>query len=230
MIAAADTAGVVLFYGEMNRTLPAAVLARQMIDEGRIGTLVGIQARAAYWQGGQYMTTDWRYDPAITGGGQLLDGGIHAVDLMLQIGGPIDAVSCLATRFRPELGGEDTAVVNARFRSGALGSLFTSQAVGAWLPEANCIAFGTEGALTLGGNQGALVLHRHDLPDRRQPLLEKNGDPFAVMAGRYLDTVLGATENPSPGRVGRENLAVVLAAYESADKGREVEVARFSPS
>ena len=222
MIAAAEAAGVVLFYGEMNRTLPAAVLAKQAVADGRIGTLVGMQARAAYWQGGQYMTTGWRYDPAITGGGQLLDGGIHAVDLLLQIGGPIPAVSCTATRFRPELGGEDTAVVNARFQNGALGSLFTSQAVGAWLPEANCIAYGTEGALTLGGSQGALVLHRHDLPDRRKVLLEKNGDPFAVMAGRYLDTVFGVTGNPAPGSIGRENLAVVLAAYESADMGREV--------
>ncbi len=222
MISAAETAGVVLYYGETNRTLPAATLAKQAIAEGRIGTLIGIQARAAYWQGGEYMTTHWRYDPNITGGGQLLDGGIHAVDLMLHIGGPAEAVSCFTTRFRAELGGEDTAVVNLRFAGGPLGSLFTSQASGVWIHDANFIAFGTEGTLTLGGTGGALVLHRHDLPDRRQVLLEKNGNSFAVMTGRYLDTVFGVGGNPSPGSVGRENLAVVLAAYESARLGREV--------
>jgi hypothetical protein len=42
------------------------------------------------------------------------------------------------------------------------------------------------------------------------------------MIGRYLDTVLGGAENPSPGTVGRENLAVVLAAYASSEQGREV--------
>ncbi|MES2460176.1 MAG: Gfo/Idh/MocA family oxidoreductase [Armatimonadota bacterium] len=222
MIAAAEAAGVILFYGETNRTLPAAVQAKLVIAEGRIGTPVGIQARAAYWQGGEYMTTQWRYDPAITGGGQLLDGGIHAVDLMLHIGGPIAAVSCNTTRFRPELGGEDTAVVNVRFSEGPLGSLFTSQAAGVWLPEASFIAFGTEGAITLGGTGGALVLHRSDLPDRRQVLLEKNGDAFAVMIGRYLDTLFGDIENPSPASAGRENLSVVLAAYEAARQGREI--------
>jgi predicted dehydrogenase len=222
MIAAAEAGGVILFYGEMNRTLPAAVQAKQAIASGHIGTLVGIQARAAYWQGGEYMSTGWRYDPAITGGGQLLDGGIHAIDLMLHIGGPIAAVSCSTTRFRPELGGEDTAAVAVRFSEGPLGTLFASQAVGAWIPEANFIAFGTEGALTLGGSQGALVLHRRDLPDRKRVLLEKNGDAFAVMIGRYLDTVSGVSGNPAPGTVGRENLRVVLAAYESARQGKEV--------
>ena len=222
MIAACKEAGVILYYGETNRTLPAAVLAKQVIAEGRIGTLIGIQARAAYWQGGAYMSTHWRYDPKITGGGQLLDGGIHAVDLMLHIGGPVTAVSCFTTRFRAELGGEDTAVVNLHFADGPLGSLFTSQASGVWIHDAHFIALGTEGTLTLGGKDGALVLHRHDLPERKQVLLERNGNGFAVMTGRYLDTVFGVGENPSPGSVGRENLAVVLAAYESARLGREV--------
>ena len=42
------------------------------------------------------------------------------------------------------------------------------------------------------------------------------------MIGRYLDTVLNGAENPSPGEIGRANLRVVLAAYESARLGREV--------
>ena len=224
MIAAAEAAGVVLFYGEMNRTLPAAVMAARMVAEGRIGTLVGVEARAAHWQGGVYMTTAWRYQPEVTGGGQLLDGGIHAVDLMLQIGGAIESVSCRTARFRPELGGEDTAVVNARFVGGHLGTLFTSQAVGVWVREANFLAFGTEGALTLGGPHGALALHRSDLPDHREVLLQSNGDPFAAMIGAYLDVVLGGAENPAPASVGRDNLAVVLAAYRSAERGCEVAV------
>jgi predicted dehydrogenase len=113
-------------------------------------------------------------------------------------------------------------VVNVRFTRGPLGSLFASQAAGIWVPESNFVAFGTEGVLTLGGMHGALTLHQSDLPDRKQVLLEKNGDSFEVMIGRYLDTVFGDTENPSPGIVGRENLAVVLAAYEAARQGKEV--------
>lgn len=230
MIAAAESEGVVLFYGETNRTLPAAIRAKEVIVEGQIGTVVGIQARAAYWQGGAYMSTDWRYDPAITGGGQLLDGGIHAIDLMLHLGGPIAAVSCYTTRFRPELGGEDTAVVNARFVGGHLGTLFASQAAGTWVPEANCIVFGTKGVLTLGGPNGALVLYKRDSPEPKQVLLERNGDSFAAMVGHYLDSVLNGTPSVAPAAAGRDNLAVVLAAYESARLGREVPVETFTPA
>jgi len=230
MLAAAREAGVVLFYGETNRTMPAAVLARQAIEAGRIGRPIGMQATYAHWQGGQYLSTAWRYDPRITGGGQLLDGGIHYIDLMLHLGGPIRSVSAMTTRFRPELGGEDTAVVNARFEDGRLGTLFSSQAAGIWFPGPGLVAFGTEGVLTLGGPYGALTLHRPDFPERREVLLEQGGDGFVAMIGRYLETVLDGAPNPSPGEVGRENLRVVLAAYRSAELGREVTLAEVEPT
>jgi predicted dehydrogenase len=222
MIAAAREAGVILYYGEMNHTTPAATEAKRVIEAGRIGHLTGVQATYSHWQGGEILSTAWRYDPHLAGGGQLMDGGIHYIDLMLNIGGPIEAVTCFTTQFRPELGGEDTAVVNARFTGGHLGTLFSSHAAGIWLPQSNFIAFGTEGVLTLGGPIGALTLHRKDLPERHEVLLQERGDPFATMIGRYLDTVLQGSPNPAPGEVGRENLQVVLAAYESARLGREV--------
>ena len=226
IIGAAETAGVTLFYGETNHTLPGVVEMKRAIDAGRIGPLVGIQATYAHWQGGKYLSTAWRYDPNITGGGQLLDGGIHYIDVLLQIGGPIKAVSCMTTRFRPELGGEDTAVMNVRFAGGQLGTLFSSQAAGVWFPGSSVVAFGMEGVLALGGPLGALTLFRPSGGMRPDPevLLPNYEDGFAAMIGRYLDTVLDGAPNPSPGSVGRENLRVVLAAYESARLGREVEL------
>ena len=230
MIAAAREAGVVLYYAEMTHTMPTAVRAKQVVDEGRIGRLIGIQAVYAHWQGGEYMTTAWRYNPDISGGGQLLDGGIHHIDVMRHVGGPIEAVSCYATRFREELGGEDTAVLIARYEDGHLGQLFSSQASGIWFPGATFVAFGTEGVLTMGGPHGALVLHRPDLPDRKEVLLEKGEDSFKVMIGQYLDTVQKGIPNPSPAEVGREDLRIVLAAYESARLGREVRLRDVDPA
>jgi predicted dehydrogenase len=222
IIAAAREADIVLYYGEMNHTAPAASAAKRVVESGRIGRLIGIQATYSHWQGGDILSTAWRYNPSLAGGGQLMDGGIHYIDLMLNIGGPIEAVTCFTTRFRPELGGEDTAVVNARFAGGHLGTLFSSHAAGMWLPQSNFVAFGTEGVLTLGGQFGALTLHRKDLPERREVLLQERGDAFSTMIGRYLDTVLEGSPNPAPGEVGRENLQVVLAAYKSAQQGCEV--------
>jgi predicted dehydrogenase len=227
MIGAARDGGVVLFYGETNRTAPAAVAAHAVIGGGRIGRLIGLQATYAHWQGGQYLSTAWRYDPRVTGGGQLLDGGVHYLDLLLHLGGPIVGVSCFTARFREELGGEDTAVLNLRYADGHLGSLFSSQAAGVWFPGPGVTVFGTEGVLTLGGPHGALTLHRPDLPEGRELLLDRGGDSFAAMVARFLDTVLDGAPNSSPGEVGRDNLRLVLAAYRSSELGREVHLSEL---
>jgi predicted dehydrogenase len=202
--------------------MDSAVKARLVIDDGRIGRVVGMQATMAFWQTGEWLNTPWRYDPKISGGGQLLDSGIHSLDTMLYLCGPAQSLSCMTTRFRDELGGEDTSVVNLRFESGALGSLFSSQAVGSYQYAGAAVVFGTEGVLTFGGPHGALTLYKHGLPEGREVLLETWGHSFANMANRYLDTVLNSAPNPSPGESGRENLRLVLAAYESEDSGREI--------
>lgn len=226
MIAAARDAGVTLFYGEMNRTAPAVLKAKEVIQQGRIGRLIGMQAVAAFWQGGEYLKTSWRYDPKITGGGQLLDAGIHALDILLNIGGKVQSVSCYTTQFREELGGEDTSVLAIRFADGPLGTLFSSQACGMWFPGAYFVAFGTEGVITLGGSPSprAIVLHRPDLPDRHEVLQPGSEDTFAAMTGRYLDTVCDGAPNIAPAEAGREALKVVLAAYEAERLGKSVDV------
>lgn len=220
MIAAAREAGVTLFYGEMNRTAEAVVAAKRAIDEGRIGTMVGLQAIYTHWQGGDYLKTAWRYDPEEAGGGQLLDGGIHLLDVLLHLGGRVEGVMCHIARFRPELGGEDTATLSLRFEGGHLGTLFTTHSSGSWSPEAYCTVIGNEGLLTLGGSHGPVALHRRGQP--KEVLLTNPRESFNRMIGAYLDTVVDGKPSAAPAEVGREDLRVVLAAYESAKTRAEV--------
>ena len=222
MISAAERAGTVLYYGEMNQMLPSVTKAAEMVAENRIGKLVGVQGTFAFWQGGDILSTAWRYDPEVTGGGQLLDSGIHCIAMMLKIAGPIESVSCLTTRFRQELGGEDTSSLTFRFKAGHLGTLFASQAAGTWVPQPNLTIWGSEGALTLGGPLGALVLHRPDHKDRQEVVIADRTNAFDSMIGGFLDATLDGATNASPGEVGRENLQVVLAAYKSAKTGKVV--------
>lgn len=220
MIAAAQDAGVTLFYGEMNRTSEPVVAAKRAIDEGRIGTLVGLHAMYTHWQGGDYLKTAWRYDPEEAGGGQLLDGGIHLLDVLLHLGGKVTGVMCHTARFRPELGGEDTATLSLRYQGGHLGTLFSTHSSGSWSPDAYCTVIGTEGVLTLGGSHGPLALHRRGQP--KELLLEKPIESFQRMIAAYLDTVVDGKPSASPAEVGREDLQVVSAAYESARTAKEV--------
>jgi len=226
MIQACRDANVVFYYGEIYRTMDVGLAARAAVLAGEIGEMVGIQATYAHWQGGAYLGTAWRYDPKISGGGQLLDGGIHHIDLMRVVGGEVAAVSCFTRRVRPELGGEDTSVVNLHYEEGHLGSLFSSQAAALWYPGPGFAAFGTKGILTIGGPYGALVLHQEGLPDRQKVLLTERVDAWAAMAGHYLDVIFNGVENLAKAEEGREDLRVVLAAYQSAEEERRISLQR----
>jgi predicted dehydrogenase len=229
MIAAAERAGVHLFYGEISRTSPVAVAAKRAVDEGRIGRIVGLQGTYSNWQTGSYLQTAWRYDPALSGGGQLLDGGVHVLDYLMHLGGPIAGVMCHTTRFREELGGEDTATLSLRFEGGHLGTLLSSHASATWMPEAYAVAFGTDALLVLGGRHGALTLHPRG-GGEPEVLAVERGDSFASMIEAYLGVVLDGNPSPSPARLGRETLEVVLAAYQSAEERREVSITRAAGS
>jgi predicted dehydrogenase len=215
MIAAAKDADRVLFYAEMNRVNLGARAVKSEVKNGRIGTLVGFQATFAYWQGGEYMNTAWRYNPAIAGGGQLLDSAIHAIALMRDVCGDIDSVSCFTTNFRPELGGDDTSSLILRFKNGALGTLYSTQATSLWYTAPNYAVFGTEGHITMGGVPYAVILHKKDLPDEQELLLDARKNPFVAMASDFLDAVLDNVPVTSTAKDGREDLRLVLAAYES---------------
>ncbi|MBJ7339120.1 Gfo/Idh/MocA family oxidoreductase [Mycolicibacterium sp.] len=71
---------VVVKVGFNHRFHPAFQKARRYVDDGAIGDLMFLRAR--YGHGGRLgYDREWRADPAISGGGELLDQGMHLIDL-----------------------------------------------------------------------------------------------------------------------------------------------------
>jgi len=174
MAVAAESAyerGRLAMVGFNYRRVPATVLARRMVAEGRLGTLRHV--RVSYLQ-------DWLVDPAfpltwrlrkeLAGSGSLGDLGAHIVDLAQYLAGePLAGVSALTETFvreRPLPGGpasglaavssdgtgtvtvDDAALFTGRFASGALASF-----------EATRYATGRKNALRLelNGEHGSLA-------------------------------------------------------------------------
>src|SRR5713101_498181 len=80
MVATARETGRVLKCGFNHRHHPAIQLARRWFEEGRIGDPIFIRAR--YGIGGRPgYEREWRANPEVVGGGQLMEQGIHVVDL-----------------------------------------------------------------------------------------------------------------------------------------------------
>lgn len=80
MADAARKAGRVLKIGFNHRHHPAVYQAHEMIRQGVVGPLMFL--RAVYGHGGRPgYDKEWRADPDLAGGGELLDQGVHIVDL-----------------------------------------------------------------------------------------------------------------------------------------------------
>ena len=80
MIAAADQNGVFLKTGFNHRYYPPMQFARRLIDDGKLGDVISVQAYAGH-PGGVEFGHDWIHDGKVTGGGALVDNGIHILDL-----------------------------------------------------------------------------------------------------------------------------------------------------
>lgn len=80
LIAAAGEAKVRVRVGFNHRYHPALLKARELVTGGELGELMFVRGR--YGHGGRMgYEQEWRADPARSGGGELLDQGVHLIDL-----------------------------------------------------------------------------------------------------------------------------------------------------
>lgn len=80
---------VVVKIGYNHRYHPSIVMAKKIIDSGRYGPVLFI--RGKYGHGGRLnYEKEWRFDPEVAGGGELLDQGSHLIDLVNYFAGPMN--------------------------------------------------------------------------------------------------------------------------------------------
>lgn len=227
MIAAAESAGVLLVHGEPVRCAGAITRAAELIAEGAIGRIAGLQATFAYWQRAE-LNTGWRGRKSESGGGHLMDGGVHAIDALRHLGGEVSAVQAMTATFRPELGvdSEDLAVLNLRYKMGHCGQLFACHAARGRAASPMMSVFGDEGCLSLEafGSGNGLVLFTLGKPPEVQNPNHSWVDGYDRLISSFVASVLDSAPVLSTPQDGRENVRVVLAAYRSAETRREVEL------
>ena len=91
MIATAKATGKVLTVGFNHRYFAAIKEVRAAIDTGEIGELTHVKGYAGH-AGLAEFKAQWMYDKDVMGGGALLDNGIHMIDLMQHLMGPVRSV------------------------------------------------------------------------------------------------------------------------------------------
>jgi predicted dehydrogenase len=117
MIRAAERYGTLITMAAKFRFVPDVRAAREAIASGSLGALLMIEN---VFTGTVMMANRWNSIPEVAGGGVIMDNGTHAVDLFRFFGGTLEDVSATEYRRYQRLAVEDTAVLFARCKNGAV--------------------------------------------------------------------------------------------------------------
>jgi predicted dehydrogenase len=138
---AADKAGIVLAVGFNRRFHPSIGRLREAIAGGRLGIKVTISAEMTALHGITMARDAWRARPDEAPAGAMTALGVHLVDGMIDLFGPIRRVYAEVARRAAPLA-DDTTDILLRFENGASGHIFCSTAA---TPNFRLAVYGTQG-------------------------------------------------------------------------------------
>ncbi len=122
---AARATGVRVRLGYNHRFHPALRKARELVDSGVMGPLMFLRAR--YGHGGRKgYDREWRADPALSGGGELIDQGVHLIDLAGWFLGEFTTIEGHATTSFWDMKVDDNAFLSLRTAAGQTAWLHVS--------------------------------------------------------------------------------------------------------
>jgi predicted dehydrogenase len=157
LVEAVDSARVTVKVGFNHRFHPALRQARSLFEEGAVGPLLSIRAR--YGHGGRLgYEREWRADPEIAGGGELLDQGVHLIDLARWFAGDfLEVRGEVATLFW-KMPVEDNVFLHLKTADGHVAWLHASCTE--WKNLFSFEVFGRDGKLQVDGLGGSYGLER----------------------------------------------------------------------
>jgi predicted dehydrogenase len=225
LLAAAAAEDVILTMASKFRFVEDLVRARSLVASGILGEIV--QYRNTFASRVD-MRSRWNADPAVAGGGVVIDNGTHSVDIARYLLGPVTEVLAVESRRVQDLPVEDTATLLLRTECGAVGTVELSWAVDKQRDDYVEVD-GTEGVLRVGWRTSAF--RRHASPTWVD---FGNGYDKVVAHARQLENFAAAVRGVGELVVTPEDalasVAVIEAAYRSMETARWVAVASVDPA
>jgi predicted dehydrogenase len=216
-------AGVVLALGYQRRRESHFRWIRKQIDDGLFGKLVNAEANISRDRLGKIDLTSWRYQAAGMPGGVMLQIGIHYIDVLEYLIGPIRAVRGQLAQLVLPGDNPDVASLILEHENGALSTLNASYA--------------SASEYYLMNIYGRDATAYYDLHNELRFLKRGESRPVAVACAENdtlveeLEEFAAAARGHGQLEVGGEyatkSLAVVRAGILSAREGRRVEVAEI---
>ena len=212
MIAAAIDHAVVLVPFHNTRFATPFVAAQGIVASGRLGEITGF--RTSFGHGGPQTwapEATWFFDPEQSGGGCLIDLGVHMIDLVRYVTGEdITSVAAVLNRRRKEV--EHDAQLLVSITRGAIGTIHASWSSRSG-PDHQLTVIGTDGTVHLD-TRTPLTFIEPDGARERVALPDSSSSPLAEL----LAAIAGERAPSITAHDGRAAVAVVEAAYMSAGR------------
>jgi UDP-N-acetyl-2-amino-2-deoxyglucuronate dehydrogenase len=227
LIAAAAQARVTLGVIFQDRLKPDVLRLKALVEQGRLGSPILATAQVKWYRPpSYYRDSRWRGTRALDGGGALMNQGVHTVDLLLWLFGPVRRVFARIATELHAIEVEDTAVAAIEFANGALGTIEATTA--AYPGYARRLQLtGSNGTATLEGDE-LVALDLLDAPaaagvTRGATAPENAASPVVtdVSAHRavFEDFIRAATQGGRPccdGVEGRRSVELIEAIYRAS--------------
>lgn len=226
-------AGVPFMQSFPKRFDPINAELKAVLDSGRLGRLTLARVRHGHSHGlSESFKEAWFVDPARSGGGTLLDEGVHAADFLRFAFGEPESVAATISSATLGLAVEDTAVATFRYAGGLIAEVATG-----W-----CFA-GADNSIEIYGTRGTLLLAGVDLASRdcrdegflrvfirgeaeagwvASPTVPhfKTGIFHEHVAFAYVEALRKDAAMPVTLDDGQRAFAMIEAAYRAADTGK----------
>ena len=223
---ACRSAGVVLALGYQRRRESHFRWIRQQIDGGLFGKLVNAEANISRDRLGKIDLTSWRYQAAGMPGGVMLQIGIHYIDVLEYLIGPVHAVRGQSAQLVLPGDNPDVASLILEHGNGALSTVNASYASASEYYLMN--VYGKDATAYYDLHNGLRLLKRGENRPVAVPCAEN--DTLVEELEEFAAAVRGQGQHEVGGEYATKSLAVVRAGILSAREGRRVEVAEILES
>lgn len=213
---------------------PASIKVKELVRSGDLGEIRLVRVRHGHNHGREpAFTNGWWTKRELSGGGTLIDEGVHAFDFLRWLFGNPQTVQANISFFEG-LAVEDAAIAMLRWQSGLLAEVSTSWSFA-----------GGHDSVEVYGSKATVLLAGVDLASRNLSgpsylRLARNdavcwetfdivprfavGEFHHAVATAFVDYLLGSGDPPSSALDGKAALAIVVAAYKSARNGAAITI------
>jgi predicted dehydrogenase len=207
MFEACREAGVLLAVGHNRRFWPSMRALRDIVARGELGTLLHVEGHNSN-ENSQKITSGWRLSPEESPGGGLTGAGLHVLDALVGMLGPVRRVYARLSARETGPPPLDTALITLDFVNGVTGTLATVRATPFYW---RVHVFGTDGSAEVL-DERTMILRKRSAEPRRISY------PTIDVLRAELDAFADAIEHGTPFPVPEADVLATLSAFEAALK------------